>query len=132
MDQNWPSGPNWNQVDLIGPNRNCLIYRENKLSSKSFREKIIHYIIIKNLFILTHHMDPRLVISKNWSVAFIVATLQLSHISVHVIIFFLSNFPIIVFNIYTSPTILPHLPFHLPSTSPTFLSSLPFHLPTTL
>ena len=38
-------------------------------------------------------------ISKSWSVTFIVATLQLSHISVHVIIFYLFNFPIIVFNI---------------------------------
>ena len=40
--------------------------------------------------------------------------------------FFLFNFPIIVFNIYffniyTSPTFLPPLPFHLSTTSPTFL-----------
>ena len=32
------SGPNWTEVDLIGPNRNCLIFRENKLSSKKFKE----------------------------------------------------------------------------------------------
>ena len=57
---------------------------------------------------------------------------QLSHISIHVIIFFLlflTNSSIIVFNIfffniYTSPTFRPHLPFHLPTTSPTFLPYL--------
>ena len=116
----------------------------------------------------------------------------MNHINVHVIIFFLFNFPIIVFNInffiiftllqplslpylfisplpstlisfiifpfiflyfchnlfsfhfliiifniflfhiYTSPTFLPPLPFHLPTTSPTFLLLSPSHLPTTL
>ena len=76
-------------------------------------------------------------ISKSWSIAFIVATLQMSHISIHVIIFFLSNFPIIFFNIYffniyTFSTFLPSLLFYLPTTSPTFLSPLPFHLFTTL
>ena len=35
-------------------------------------------------------------ISKSWSVAFIVTMLQFNHISVHVIIFFLFNFSIIV------------------------------------
>ena len=76
-------------------------------------------------------------IFKSWSVAFIVTTLQLSHISVYVIIFFLFNFPKIVFNvyffnIYTSPTFFPPLHFHLLTTSPTFLSLLSFHLFTTL
>ena len=55
----------------------------------------------------------------------------------HVNIFFLSNFHIIVFNIYflniyTSPTFLFPLPFHLPITSPIFLPPLHFYLPTTL
>ena len=63
--------------------------------------------------------------------------LQLNHISVRVIIFFLFNFPIIVFNvyyfnIYTFPTFLSSLPFHLPTTSSIFLPPLPFHLLTTL
>ena len=45
-------------------------------------------------------------------------------------------FPIIVFkiylfNIYTSPTFLSHLSFHLPIIS-IFLPPLPFHLPTTI
>ena len=49
---------------------------------------------------------------------------------------FFSNFLIIVFNIYffnifTSPTFLSPLSFHLPTTSSIFLPSLPFHLPTT-
>ena len=39
-------GLKWNEVDLIGSNRNCLIFRKNKLFSKNFREQIIHYIII--------------------------------------------------------------------------------------
>ena len=76
-------------------------------------------------------------ISKSWNITFIDATLQLSHISVYVIIFFLFNFPIIVFNIYffniyTSSTFLPPLPCHLPTTSSAFLPPLPFYLPTTL
>ena len=76
-------------------------------------------------------------ISKSWNITFIVATLQLSHISVYVIIFFLFNFPIIVFNIYffniyTSSTFLPLLPCHLSTTSSAFLPPLPFYLPTTL
>ena len=41
-------------------------------------------------------------------------------------------FKIYFFNIYTSPTFLSPLPFHLPTTSSIFLSPLPFHLPTTL
>ena len=95
---------------------------------------LLHYkklnIAYKNLYIYIY-------ISKNWSVAFIVALLQLSHISLYIIIFFLSNFPIIVFNIYffnifTFSTFLPSLPFHLSTTSPAFLPPLPFHLPTTL
>ena len=63
-----------------------------------------------------------LYISKSWSVAFVVATLQLSHISIHLIIIFLSNFPIIVFNIYiffniyTFSNLLTPLPFHLSTT----------------
>ena len=40
------SRPNWTDVDLIGLNENCLIFRENKLSLINFREKIIHYIKI--------------------------------------------------------------------------------------
>ena len=50
---------------------------------------------------------------------------------------FFSNFLIIFFNIYffniyTSPTFLSLLPFHLPTTSSIFFPPLPFHLPTTL
>ena len=30
-NQNWLSVPNWIEVDLIGPNSNCLIVKENKL-----------------------------------------------------------------------------------------------------
>ena len=30
---------NETEVDLITPNRNCLIFREKKLLSKNFREK---------------------------------------------------------------------------------------------
>ena len=37
---------------------------------------------------------------KKLNVTFIVVTLQLSHISAHVIIIFLSNFPINFFNIH--------------------------------
>ena len=43
VDQN---GLNGTDVDLIGLNRNCLIFRENELSSTNFREKIICYITI--------------------------------------------------------------------------------------
>ena len=65
-----------------------------------------------------------LYISKSWSVAFIVSTLQLSHISVHLIIIFFPNFPIIVFNIYflfyfniyTFSNLSPPLHFLLPTT----------------
>ena len=32
-------GPNGTEINLIGPNRNYLIFRENKLSLKNFREK---------------------------------------------------------------------------------------------
>ena len=39
MDRIEPSGQNWTEVNLIGPNINCLIFRENKLSSKNFKEK---------------------------------------------------------------------------------------------
>ena len=72
-----------------------------------------------------------------WSVAFIVTILQLRHINVYVVIFFLFNFSIIVFNIYflniyTSLTFLSPLSFHLPTTFLTFLLPLPFHLSTIL
>ena len=39
MDRIEPSGQNWIEVNLIGPNINCLIFRENKLSLKNFKEK---------------------------------------------------------------------------------------------
>ena len=32
-------GSNGTEVDLIGPNRNSLFFRENKLSSTNFRKK---------------------------------------------------------------------------------------------
>jgi len=35
-------------------NRNCLIFRENKLSSKDFRLKIIYYITIQNNYLFPH------------------------------------------------------------------------------
>ena len=62
---------------------------------------------ITNLYIYIY-------ISKSWSVAFIVATLQLRHISVHIIIFYLFNFPIIVFNIYLFLIFKLLQPFSLP------------------
>ena len=40
-------GPNEIEVYLIGPNSNCLIFTEKKISSTNFREQIIHYITIK-------------------------------------------------------------------------------------
>ena len=90
-------------------------------------------------------------ISKSWSVTFIVATLQLSYISVHIIIIFLSNFPIIFFLTFTlflkkyifslSPTsFYPYL-FIFPLSTTLYINilfisplpfTLPFHLPTTL
>ena len=78
-----------------------------------------------------------LYISKSWTIVFIIVTLQLSYISV--IISFLSNFPIIVFNIFfliftlLQPFSFPYLfisplllqPFSLPYL---FISPLPFKL----
>ena len=61
-----------------------------------------------------------LYISKSWSVVFIVTTLQLSHVSINVIIFFLSNFPIFLTFIFLIFTLLQ--PFFLPYL---FISSLP-------
>ena len=63
-----------------------------------------------------------LYISKSWSVAFIVVMFQLSHISIHVIIILLFNFPIIFFltfthflkNIYTFFNIFISLTFSSP------------------
>ena len=46
-DRNWLSGPNGIKIDLIRLNRNCLILRENKLSSKNFREKLYIRLIYK-------------------------------------------------------------------------------------
>ena len=45
----------WNktEVDLIRPNKNDLIFRKNKLSSKNSKEKIIHYIIIQNNYLFS-------------------------------------------------------------------------------
>ena len=65
-----------------------------------------------------------LYISKSWSVAFIVAMLQLSYISIHVIIIFLFNFPITFFNIYSFFKYL-HF-FQLFSIPYLFISPLPF------
>ena len=69
-----------------------------------------------------------LYISKSWNVTFIVDTLQLNHISVHVIIFFIFNFPIIFL------TLLIHFFFSFFKYlhSQTFLLPLPLHLLTTL
>ena len=39
-----PISPKWTKADLIRLNRNCLIFRENKLSSVNFTEQIIYYI----------------------------------------------------------------------------------------
>ena len=39
-----PISPKWTNADLIRLNRNCLIFRENKLSSINFIEQIIYYI----------------------------------------------------------------------------------------
>ena len=58
MDRIGPSGTNWTEfdltelnetkIDLIGPNRNCLIYRENKLSSKN--NKFLSYELWKQSY----------------------------------------------------------------------------------
>ena len=37
------------RISLIGLNRNCIIFKKNKLSSKSFREISTHYITIKKI-----------------------------------------------------------------------------------
>ena len=37
------------RISLIGLNKNCIIFKKNKLSSKSFREIITHYITIKKI-----------------------------------------------------------------------------------
>ena len=42
---------NWTGVDLIGLNKFFLIFRKNKLPSKNFREKIVHYITIQNSYL---------------------------------------------------------------------------------
>ena len=88
------------------------------------------------------HIHLYLYISKSWSVAFIVVMFQLSHISIHVIIILLFNFPIIFFltfthflkNIYTFFNIFISLTFSSPHYP--FISPLPFtllfYLPTTL
>ena len=68
------------------------------------------------------HIHLYLYISKSWSVAFIVVMFQLSHISIHVIIILLFNFPIIFFltfthflkNIYTFFNIFISLTFSSP------------------
>ena len=59
--------------------------------------------------------------------------LQLSYINVHILIFFLFNFPItfltfIFFYLHFSNLSSP-LPFHLPTTSPTFIPPQPLSLP---
>ena len=52
-------------VDQIGSNINCLIFRENKFSSKNFKEKnYILYYNTKKLFVPTHCVDLQLVIIK--------------------------------------------------------------------
>ena len=69
-----------------------------------------------------HFLISSLDISKSGSVEFIVTTLQLSHISVHVIIIFLSNFPITFLtftyflNIYTFSNLSLSLTFSSPTT----------------
>ena len=39
-------GPKWIEVDLIGLNSNCLIFRDKKLCSTNLREQIIDYITV--------------------------------------------------------------------------------------
>ena len=63
-------------------------------------------------------LTPYPYISKSWSVVFIITAFQLSHVGVHLIIIFISNFPIIVFNIY----FFKNLHFFQPSPSLTFSS----------
>ena len=80
------------------------------------------------------HTSLSIYISKSWSVAFIVVMFQLSHISIHVIIILLFNFPIIFFNIYSFFLKNIYTFFNI-SISLTFSSPqypLLFHLPTTL
>ena len=47
-------GSNGTEVDLIGPNRNSLFFRENKLSSTNFRKKK-KYIILQYKIIIYFH-----------------------------------------------------------------------------
>ena len=46
-------GPNGTEVDLMGLNKNCLIFRENKLSLKILEKKL--YIILQYKIIIYFH-----------------------------------------------------------------------------
>ena len=87
-----------------------------KFETYQFQWMWFHY---KSIYI---YIYIYIYISKSWSVAFIVATLQLSHINVHVIIFYLFNFLIIVFSIYLFLIFTLLQPFSLPYL---FISPLP-------
>ena len=69
-------------------------YDDTSLFSKQttmIHDCFLYFIGIYNLYLYT---------PKSWNVALIVTTFWLSQISIHLIIIFLSNFLIIIFNIY--------------------------------
>ena len=53
IDWVYQIGPNGTEVDLIGLNKNCLIFRENKLSLKILEKKL--YIILQYKIIIYSH-----------------------------------------------------------------------------
>ena len=74
--------------------------------------------LLLNVILLCY---KNLYISKSWSIIFIITALQLSHISIHVIITFVSNFPIIFLtftffykNNYTFSNLFPSFTFSSP------------------
>ena len=85
--------------------------------------------------IISRNLFSYLYISKSWSVVFIVPMLQLSHISIHVIIIFSFQFSYNFFNnfflnIYTFFNQSPSLTFHLSTTLYLNITiHLSFHLP---
>ena len=112
-----------------------IVFPELKMGLISSKQEWVHFSI--NAWLLLCIMSYRnlyiyiyIYIFKNWNVAFIIITHLLSHISVHLIIFFIFNFPMIFFfNYWFTLFFFFFLIFTL---SQTFLSLLLFRLPITL
>ena len=51
-DRYWLNRPNWTEIDLIEPNRNCLIFKEKNLPSTNIWENI--YILYYKIIIYSH------------------------------------------------------------------------------